>query len=104
MPPRTFTSSRVLNILGIPDDGAGGAIIVLKWRQRFSEFTNRADSLSAWKPAESLAYSHPLEGGETSVVKHGGTRYRIARNLTNKRRGAKILGISGEGVQTLVRR
>jgi hypothetical protein len=26
----------------------------------------------AWEPAESLAYSHPLEGGATSVVKRGG--------------------------------
>jgi len=42
-PPRTITCSRVVNIPGISDDGAGGAIIlVLKWRQRFSEFPNHS--------------------------------------------------------------
>jgi len=87
--PRTFVSGRAVDILGIFDNRTGGAIIPLKGKQRLSEFPKQAASLSAWKSAMFFAYSHPLEGGETSVVKRGGARYRIAGNLTKKRRGGK---------------
>ena len=77
-----------------------GAIMLLKWRQRFSEFPNHADSLSKWKPGESLAYPHPLEGGVTSVV-----TWRALQNFKafneKTQGGAKILGISGECVQRI---
>jgi hypothetical protein len=83
--PRTFVSGRAVDILGIFDNRTGGAIIPLKGKQRLSEFPKQAASLSAWKSAMFFAYSHPLEGGETSVVKRDGPR-----DL-----GATILGISG---------
>jgi hypothetical protein len=69
-----------------PTTGSRGVFIVTEVRQRFSEFSNYADSLSAWKPVDSPAYSHPLEGGETSVVKRRGARYRVGQ-FNEKRRG-----------------
>jgi hypothetical protein len=33
-----ISAAGLVNTLGIPDEVAGGAIILLKWRQRFSEF------------------------------------------------------------------
>jgi hypothetical protein len=61
----------------------------IQWGAMILGILCSAYSLSAWKPAESLAYSQPLEGSETSVVKRRGARYRIAGNLTKKHRGGR---------------